>query len=218
MSERHIRAICFDVGETLIDETRFWSEVARYAGVPEFTLAGTLGGLIERRENHRSIFGYLQTESVDPNVVGYRVERADLYPDVDRTVQELRAQHYRIAIAGNQGEGVDQQIAALDLGAEVIGTSGLWGIAKPDPAFFQRICDALELEPDQVVSVGDRIDNDVLPAMAFGMHAIHLRRGPWGIIQAGWPEYGQVRWKIDRLGQLCETLERIEEAIAVDAR
>jgi HAD superfamily hydrolase (TIGR01662 family) len=217
MSERSIRAVCFDVGETLIDETRFWSVVAQYAGVPEFTLAGTLGGMIERRENHRSIFGYLQTESVDPNVLGYRFERADLYPDVVRTLKELRSEHYRIAIAGNQGEGVAEQIEALDLGADVIGTSCIWGAAKPDPAFFQRLCDELDLKPEEIVLVGDRIDNDVLPALAFGMHAVHIRRGPWGMIQAGWPESGEVRWKIDRLGQLADTLARIEEAIGADA-
>ena len=50
-------AVCFDVGETLFDETRFWAEVA-VCRRAEFTLAGTLGGLIERRESHRSIFGY----------------------------------------------------------------------------------------------------------------------------------------------------------------
>jgi len=210
MSERRIRAICFDVGETLIDETRFWNEVAQYAGVPAFTLAGTIGGLIERRENHRSIFGYLQIESVDPNLIGYRIERADLYPDVVRTLKELRAEHYRIAIAGNQGEGVAEQIEALDLGAEVIGTAAAWGVPKPDPAFFQRLCDELDLEPDQIVKVGDRLDNDVLPAIDFGMHAVHIRRGPWGTIQASWPESAAVRWKIDRLGQLREILYEIE--------
>jgi FMN phosphatase YigB (HAD superfamily) len=213
MSQRRIRAVCFDVGETLFDETRFWNEVARYAGVPGFTLAGTLGGLIERRENHRSIFGYLQTESVDPGMIGYRFDRADLYPDAVRTLKELRAEHYRVAIAGNQGEGVAEQLATLDLGAELIGTSALWGSSKPEPAFFQRLCDELALAPDQIVLVGDRIDNDVLPAIAFGLNAVHIRRGPWGTIQAGWPEYGQVPWKIDRLGQLCDTLDRIEQAL-----
>ncbi len=216
MSQRHIQAICFDVGETLFDETRFWNEVARYAGVPEFTLAATIGGLIERRESHRSIFGYLQTESVDPNLLGYRFEPADLYPDVMRTLNMLQAEHYRIAIAGNQGEGVAEQIEALDLGAEVIGTSARWGASKPEPAFFQRLCDELDLAPDQIVSVGDRLDNDVLPAIEFGMHAIHIRRGPWGMIQAEWPEFGQVPWKIDRLGQLCEVLDEIESALAAD--
>lgn len=216
MSERHIRAICFDVGETLIDETRFWNEVARYAGVPAFTLSGTIGGLIERRESHRSIFGYLQIESVDPNVIGYRFERSDLYPDAMHTLKELRAEQYRIAIAGNQGEGVAEQISALDLGAEVIGTSGLWGTNKPNPDFFERLCQELDLAPEQIVKVGDRLDNDVLPAIEFGMHAVHIRRGPWGAIQAGWPESAAVRWKIERLGQLSGVLEQIEDAIAGD--
>ncbi|HYH12335.1 MAG TPA: HAD family hydrolase, partial [Thermomicrobiales bacterium] len=123
---------------------------------------------------------------------------------------------YRIAIAGNQGEGVAEQIEALDLGADVIGTAALWGVPKPEPAFFQRLCDELDLEPSQIVKVGDRLDNDVLPAIEFGMQAVHLRRGPWGTIQAGWPESTGVRWKIDRLGQLCDTLHQIEEATAVD--
>lgn len=217
MSERHIRAVCFDVGETLIDETRFWNEVARYAGVPEFTLAGTLGGLIERRENHRSIFGYLQMESIDPNVIGYRFERSDLYPDVVRTLKELRSEHYLIAIAGNQGEGVAEQLNALDLGADVVGTSEIWGTSKPAPAFFGRLCQELELDADQIVLVGDRLDNDILPALGSGLQAVHVRRGPWGYIQAGWPESADVRWKIDRLGQLPETLLLIEDAIADEA-
>ena len=53
-----IRAVVFDIGETLVDETRHWSAVARYTGVPELTLMGVLGGLIERRESHRSLFGH----------------------------------------------------------------------------------------------------------------------------------------------------------------
>jgi FMN phosphatase YigB (HAD superfamily) len=213
MSDRHIRAICFDVGETLIDETRFWNEVAQYAGVPSFTLAGALGGLIERRENHRSIFGYLQIESVDPNLIGYRFRRTDLYPDALPTIDELKSAHYRIAIAGNQGEGVAEQLAELDLGAEVIGTSGTWGVSKPDPRFFERLCRELQLAPGQVVLVGDRLDNDILAAIEFGIHAVHIRRGPWGAIQAAWPESASVRWKIDRLGQLSDVLHDIENAI-----
>lgn len=214
MSERRVHAVCFDVGETLFDETRFWCEVARYAGVPEFTLAGTLGGLIERRESHRSIFGYLQIESVDPNLIGYRFERADLYPDVIETLNELRSDRYRIAIAGNQGEGVVEQLEALGLGADVLGTSGSWCASKPEPAFFERLCRELELPAEQIVLVGDRLDNDVLPAIEYGMQAVHIRRGPWGCIQAGWPEYVDVRWKIERLAQLPETLRQIEDAIA----
>ena len=69
-----IRAVVFDQGETLINETRFWSSVAAYAGVSDFTLFGVLGGLIERRDSHRSVFSIMQIESVDPGIIGYQVE------------------------------------------------------------------------------------------------------------------------------------------------
>jgi FMN phosphatase YigB (HAD superfamily) len=59
------------------------------------------------------------------------------------------------------------------------------GVFKPDPAFFAR---SLELmggpSPHDVAYVGDRVDNDVVPALAHDMRAVWIRRGPWGLIQA----------------------------------
>jgi hypothetical protein len=49
-SRRVIEVVVFDVGETLVDETRAWSEQADAAGVPRLTLFGALGALIERGE------------------------------------------------------------------------------------------------------------------------------------------------------------------------
>ena len=31
--------------------------------------------------------------------------------------------------------------------------------------------------------MGDRVDNDVAPALAAGLSAVHVRRGPWGRLQ-----------------------------------
>ena len=61
-------------------------------------------------------------------------------------------------------------------------------MAKPDPAFFARIVAELGLPASEIAYVGDRVDNDILPAAAAGLFTVHLRRGPWGIIQAAWPE------------------------------
>jgi FMN phosphatase YigB (HAD superfamily) len=30
--------------------------------------------------------------------------------------------------------------------------------------------------------VGDRVDNDVGPALAAGMVGVHIKRGPWGFL------------------------------------
>jgi hypothetical protein len=49
--DRHV--VVFDVGETLVDETRAWSEAADAVGVTALTLFGAFGALIERRADHR---------------------------------------------------------------------------------------------------------------------------------------------------------------------
>jgi hypothetical protein len=38
-----IRAVFLDVGEPLIDETRSWSLLADWLGVPRVTMSGVLG-------------------------------------------------------------------------------------------------------------------------------------------------------------------------------
>lgn len=51
-----IRALVFDVGETLADESRPWAAVARTVGTTPFTLMAHLGSLIERGLGHRAVW------------------------------------------------------------------------------------------------------------------------------------------------------------------
>jgi HAD superfamily hydrolase (TIGR01662 family) len=209
-----IKAVVFDLGEVLVDETRMWSAVAQYVGIPEFTVYATLGGMIERRESHRSLFGLMQTESVDPNVLGYRIEQRDLYPDVEPTVRQLKASGYRLGVTGNQPEGAAEQTAELGLPFDFVGSSAQWGVVKPDPAFFERIASELELQPEEILYVGDRLDNDVLPARDAGMIAVFIKRGPWGYLQSVWPEAAAAPYTIRSLNELPNLLERLQRRAA----
>lgn len=211
MTSAKIRAIVFGQGETLVNETRFWSSVAAYAGVPELTLHGVLGGLIERRESHRSLFNVMQIESVDPNVIGYRIEARDLYPDVVPTMKRLSHDGFVLGVAGNQPAGVIEQVAELGLPITLNASSTSWGVSKPDSAFFRRMAGELELEPAEVMYVGDRIDNDILPAQEIGMIAVFIRRGPWGYLHAAWPEMSEVRLRIDSLGEIPDLVQRLNQ-------
>lgn len=206
---RKIEAVVFDIGETLVDETRHWAAVAQYAGIPQLTLMGVLGGLIERREHHRSLFGFLQIESVDPNIFGYEIEEQDLYPDVVSVLRQLKTAGYKIGITGNQPLGAVQQVAALGLPVDFMGSSSEWGVAKPDHGFFRRIAEGLELPCHAILYVGDRLDNDVLPAQELGMHAAFIRRGPWGYLHATWPGANDVEHRIDGLAGVPRVLDRI---------
>ncbi|MFW0790613.1 hypothetical protein [Gordonia sp. CPCC 205333] len=47
------QALVFDVGETLVDESRKWSARAHDAGIAPFTVMGAIGALIERGDDNR---------------------------------------------------------------------------------------------------------------------------------------------------------------------
>src|SRR6185369_17401032 len=73
-----IRCVVFDVGETLVDESRLWADVAKQVGVPPFTLCGVLGALIERGEDHSRVWEVLGVARPESWV---SIERRDIYPD-----------------------------------------------------------------------------------------------------------------------------------------
>jgi HAD superfamily hydrolase (TIGR01662 family) len=187
-----IRAVVFDVGETLVDETDAWGDWADWLGIPRLTLFAVLGAVIERRGDHREVFEILRpgidlvAESRDRESAGRRpmITPGDLYPDALDCLRDLAGAGYRIGIAGNQPIGTEAFLRGLGVPLDVAASSEGWGVAKPDPAFFARIVAELGLEPAEIAYVGDRLDNDVEPAARAGMAAIFLRRGPWAFIQA----------------------------------
>ena len=196
-----IRAVFFDVGETLVDEERLWGEVARAAGLRPHVVWAALGATIARGEEHGTLWERLGVER--PVGVWERIpfDEADLYPDAIPCLEELRADGFLVGVAGNQSVTMEAWARAT-LPADVVATSGGLGVAKPDPAFFHRVVELAGAEAAEVAYVGDRVDNDVVAAQAAGLIAIHLRRGPWGLLQ---PRPDGVL-SIGSLGELRATL------------
>jgi HAD superfamily hydrolase (TIGR01662 family) len=212
-----IRAVVFDVGETLVDETRIWSEWADWLGVTRLTFLGLLGGVIARAGDHRDPFHILRPD-LDARAERAKREAAgqpddlrldDFYPDALPALRAVRAAGYRIGIAGNQPSRTEAVLATLDVPLDIAASSESWGVHKPDPAFFARIAVELGLPPGDIAYVGDRVDNDVEPAAAAGMAAIFIRRGPWAWIQAGRDDPPAATATIDRLDELPAVLARL---------
>ena len=211
-----MKSVFFDIGETLIDETRDWSVVADWLGVPRMTLFVVLGSLIQQDRDHREVF-----DIVSPKVGWKGVSEhfrndarlpylpEDLYPDVRPALEKLRQQGYFVGIAGNQPVERERDLTAMNLPADLIATSGGWGLNKPDRKFFERVVSEARCEPGEIAYVGDRVDNDVLPAAAAGLAAIHLIRGPWGYIQRDWPGVTRARAQVSSLAELPELLPRL---------
>ena len=209
-----IRAVCFDVGETLIDETRHWDGWADFLGVPRLTLFTALGVTMERGESLRRVFEIFRPDLDFSNVrrlratTGYRYDflHSDLYPDAIPCLAALRERGLKVLIAGNQPIEAEAALQRLELPADHIATSAGWGVSKPDPAFFARVAEAAGVPADAIAYVGDRVDNDVLPARAAGMLAVHVRRGPWGWMHAEKPDAAQAHLRVDDLTTLPDAL------------
>jgi HAD superfamily hydrolase (TIGR01549 family) len=216
-----VEAVVFDVGETLVDETRYWGDWADWLGVPRLTFFGVLGGVIARGEDHRRVFE-LVAPGLDPaealqerrrdgslgGVTGW-FDEADLYPDAAACLRALRARGFRVGIAANQPEGAVESLSRLGVEADFIGSSAEWGVWKPSPLFFRRVAERAGVEPERIAYVGDRVDNDVVPAATAGMVAVFLRRGPWAFLHGDRPEASIARIRLSTLAELPEALARV---------
>jgi HAD superfamily hydrolase (TIGR01549 family) len=209
------RWVVLDVGETLIDETRVFRTWAEIFGIPELTLMAVLGGAIttgERVDDWRRFFELIQhpdwqdsRPDFDARYGAFRAE--DLYSDALRAIDGLKAGGYRVGVTANQPARRHAELEALGVNVDAMGMSDAMGVAKPDPAFFARTLELLgSPDPGDVAYVGDRVDNDVVPAAAAGMRAVWIRRGPWGMLHEDRDHAAALEVR-----SLDELVERIDE-------
>lgn len=204
-----ISTVIFDLGETLVEETRQWQIAAEAAGVPYFTLAAMIGSVIERGLDHTSLWDELGVDRVSAVDHGYTVMADLFYPDALPTLRALKDAGYRVGVVANQPAGVVEQLEEMNLPLDVVASSASIGIAKPDARFFEHIVDVCGVPAGAIAYVGDRLDNDVLPAQSIGMNAIFIRRGPWGYIQARTIGADRAGHRIESLDELLPLLKTI---------
>jgi HAD superfamily hydrolase (TIGR01549 family) len=213
-----IRAVVFDVGECLVDETREYGTWADWLGVPRHTFAAMFGAAIAQGRDYRETFQefrpgfdlYAEREKRAQAGQPEHFGEEDLYADVRPALAALRGAGLWLGIAGNQtvrAGGILRELFASDV--DLIGTSDDWGASKPDPVFFVRVAETVPFQPNEILYVGDRVDNDIRPAAAAGMKTALVRRGPWATIQ--W-NTGEARtlptFRIDSLTELSERIAK----------
>ncbi|MGW0795888.1 HAD family hydrolase [Streptomyces sp. NPDC002692] len=206
-----IETIVLDVGETLTRDDRYWRSWADWLGIPHHTLSALVGAVVAQgRDNADAL--RLAVPGIDVAAEarareaagqGEYLDETDLYDDVRPALTRLRELGVRVIVAGNQTARAGELLRGLDLPADLIVTSGEWGVAKPAPAFFQRVLEVAQASPQATVYVGDHPANDIYPAKAAGLCAAHLRRGPMGHLWADAPDVAAAAdWRLDSLTQL----------------
>lgn len=193
--------IFFDVGSTLVDETEAYDHRAREM------LAGTdisFEAFHEKRVE-------LAKEGFDGNSAAisffglrktpWHAEDEVLFPDTAETLDWLKARGYRLGIIANQVPGTAERLEGWGIGRyfDVIAASAELGAAKPDPEIFRKALSLAGCRAEEAVMVGDRLDNDIIPAKALGMTAVWIRKGLAAYQTSEIPDH-----VIDSLGDLKE--------------
>lgn len=184
-----LTTVVLDLGETLVDETTLWEGWARWLGIPTFTLYGVIGGVVARGHEHTAFLDVLRPGEDHADLVAakdaeipWQLSDQDLYPDAVPCLQQLSDDGWTVVVGGNQPEAFQRLVEELDLPVDLVTSSGELGVAKPAQGFYEAVAARVGVTPEACVHIGDRVDNDVVGAIAAGMTAVHVRRGPWGLL------------------------------------
>ncbi|MBF0778960.1 HAD family hydrolase [Streptococcus cuniculi] len=178
--------IFFDVGSTLVDETatyqRFAAECAKVLTNhgQTVTAAAFFEKMKELSESGQAPIRNAWAWYGLPDKLRPRWNHAGetLYPDVLQTLEYL-SQSYSLGIIANQGRGLAERLEAFGIRHffDIIVCSEEVGYRKPDRAIFDYGLRQAESPARNCIYVGDRMDNDILPAKELGMRTVHVLQG-----------------------------------------
>ena len=173
-----IQWLFFDIGSTLIDEsvayTCRFQDLAKAAHVSyEFVYEKALQFYRQNKKGDLEIAKLLGVE-----LTPWHGNEERLYPNIEETLKELHKK-YRIGIIANQNIGTANRLAQHGIlsSIDLVIASAEEGIAKPDRRIFEIALERAGCIPTHAVMIGDRVDNDIVPAKRLGMKTIWIKQG-----------------------------------------
>lgn len=191
-----IKAVFFDIGETLIDESRDWNEWADHLEVPRRVFHALLGAVIARGQHHRRVFDLVRpgvdfaASCREREATGSTcaVTAKDIYPDVVPCLKRLRETGVLVGIAGNQPVATERALRTLGVPADIVASSASWCVDKPDAPLFRAhrrrdernraVQDCLHWRPARQrcgTGAAGRHGSSVLAARPMGNHSVRFR-------------------------------------------
>ena len=177
---RNIRWLFFDIGSTLVDETEAIAHRIRD------TIDGTDVRFAQFEEKMKQFASYGSSGYAEAAAYFHLVktpwhsEDERPYGDCVSTLLELKTRGYSLGVIANQLPGTDARLQAWGLLPffSVIAASAERGFSKPAPELFLWALDRANCAPQDAVMIGDRLDNDILPAKQLGMQTVWVQHDP----------------------------------------
>ena len=189
----------FDVGSTLVNENKAYEARIKTA---------ITGKDISYQEFYDKMLSYFRkNKKGDLEALSFyglerpawRTDLKTLYPQTKEILEQL-GQEYELGIIANQLPGLEERLkdfGILDYFDAIFSSADL-GLAKPNPAIFRLALQKTNCLPQQAIMIGDRLDNDIVPAKRIGMKTIWIKQGFSRLAQAKNLEE-RADWTVEKL-------------------
>ena len=207
-----MKVLFFDVGYTLVNEDAVWEARCRVqAQTDEAKKIGLSAAdiyheieiaSISRKPQYRTLIDKYNFKEVAP----YRTELETLYKEAPAVIQAL-SQKYELGIIANQLDGLKERLKAFDLLQYLNYIISSWDVQvmKPDTRIFEYALDVANCTPQDACMIGDRLDNDILPAKSLGMKTVWIKQG-FGALQKPLSKSEEPDYTINNLTELLKIL------------
>ncbi len=225
MNLKEISWLFFDLGNTLIDESK--PEEIRIKSIQtackDVGLELTTEYIRQQIETASANYAQNIIKEAVKNIIkndaelNYVLEKTTYLKELEEpfydAAESLERFHklYSIGIIANQSLGTEDRLKKYGLWnfIDLCLPSAEIGMKKPDPKFFLLALEKAGSKPENAVMIGDRLDNDIYPAKKLGLKTIHVLRG-FGKFQTPKSEEYKADYTIRELKELLNILRDSE--------
>ena len=203
---RNIEWLFFDVGSTLVDESKVYEYRMR--------MAAELAGVTYEYVYNTAMEFYKQNKKGDLETMKllkvekpkWKFEYETLYEDTEECLRNLSSK-YKIGVIANQSLGTADRLEQFGVlkYIDLVVASAEEGVAKPNKEIFEIALNRAGCKPEQAIMIGDRIDNDIVPAKKLGMKTIWVKQGfgkYWNITS----KEEKADYEVDSLAEICDVM------------
>lgn len=205
-----VKFIFFDIGYTLVNEDSVWVErcreqaatqQAQELGISAETLMQEIqtASVLFKSQWKYVIAKYGFTQSAK-----YKNELETLYEDT-RFVLEHLSKRFRLGIIANQSGDLSARLHnwGIDKYFDTVISSADYEFSKPDKRLFLAALEKSGCSACNAVMVGDRLDNDILPANELGFQTVRIKQG-FAKIQVAPTDNYKPTYEVDNLTELLD--------------
>ena len=205
-----IKTLFFDVGYTLVNEDAVWKRrCEEQAATEEAKNLGVTAQDIFHEIEKATIEGLPQFRTVIDRfkfsqMVPYHSELETMYEEAPQVLDTL-AQKYELGVIANQVAGLRERLESFGILKYFKYVISSWDVKvmKPDIRIFEYALKTANCQPQEAVMIGDRIDNDTVPAQSLGMKAVWIKQG-FGKLQTALAKANPPDYEVENLIELLK--------------